>query len=221
MCGRYTLTSSGPEIQGAFDLFELPPDYRPSYNVAPTQNVLSIISAEGRSRAGWLRWGLIPFWAKDPAIGSRMINARAETVHEKPAFRAAFERRRCLVLADGFYEWRKTAGGKVPTWLHFPDRRLIAFAGLWERWTPPDGGAPVHSTTIVTTEANPFVRPVHDRMPVILSGEAARVWLDPEADPPALQAVLRPYQGDDLTAHEVSTLVNAPRNNSPECIVPA
>lgn len=221
MCGRYTLTTSGSEILGAFDLFELPPDYGPSYNVAPTQNVLSIINAEGRSRAGWLRWGLVPFWAKDPSIGNRMINARAETVHQKPAFRTAFERRRCLIVADGFYEWRKTAGGKVPTWLHFPDRRPFAFAGLWERWTPPDGGEPVHSCTIVTTEANPFVRPVHDRMPVILSGAAAGIWLDPGADRAALQAVLRPYPGDDLTAYEVSTLVNAPRNNSPDCIAPA
>jgi putative SOS response-associated peptidase YedK len=221
MCGRYTLTSSGAEILEAFDLFELPADYRPTYNVAPTQNVLAIVSAEGRARAGWLRWGLIPFWAKDAAIGSRMINARAETVHEKPAYRAAFERRRCLIPADGFYEWRKGAGGKVPTWLHLPDRRLIAFAGLWERWTPPDGGEPVHSTTIITTEANAFVRPVHDRMPVILSGDAAALWLDPGAAQPELRAVLQPYQGDDLTAYEVSTLVNSPRNNSPECIVRA
>jgi putative SOS response-associated peptidase YedK len=221
MCGRYTLTSSAAEIHEAFGPFELPLDYRARYNIAPTQDVLAVVRAEeGRSRAGWLRWGLVPFWAKDPGTGSRMINARAETAHEKPAFRAAFERRRCLILADGFYEWQKTAGGKVPTWLHLADRRPFALAGLWERWSPPDGGEPLHTCTIVTTQANDFVRRVHDRMPVILPREAAGIWLDAGADQASLRAVLRSYQGDDITAYKVSTLVNSPRNDLPECIVP-
>lgn len=218
MCGRYTLASPETWIREEFELDELPADYHPRYNIAPTQLVLAVIERDGVRRAGWLRWGLVPSWAKDPAIGNRMINARAETVHEKPSFRSAFARRRCLIIADGYYEWQKRPDRKVPHWIHRPDRRPFAMAGLWERWNPPDGGEPLHSCTIITTEANDFVRPIHDRMTVILSPEERRIWLDPEADPDTLRSLLRPWEGDDLTAHEVSTLVNSPRNDSPECI---
>jgi putative SOS response-associated peptidase YedK len=149
-----------------------------------------------------------------------MINARADTVHEKPAYRTAFERRRCLIVADGFFEWQQTGDGKVPIWIHRADRRPFAFAGLWERWTPPEGGDPVHSCAIVTTEANDFARPVHERMPVILPREGADLWLDPAADRASLRALLRPYPHDDLSMHQVSALVNSPKNDLPDCIAP-
>jgi len=221
MCGRYTLATPEAWVREEFELPELPLDYRPRYNIAPTQDVLAVVDAGETRRAGWLRWGLVPFWAKDPAIGNRMINARAETVHEKPAFRTAFERRRCLILADGFYEWQVTDAGKIPMWLHMADRRPFAFAGLWERWVPPGGGEPLHSCTIITTRANTFARPIHERMPVILPPESIGIWLDPATDPAALRALLGPYPGDNLRVHPVSTLVNSPRNDSPECIEPA
>lgn len=221
MCGRYTLATPETWIRDEFGLAELPPDYRPRYNITPTQAVLAIIRAEDGRRAGWLRWGLIPFWAKDPAIGNRMINARAETVHEKPAFRAAFQSRRCLIVADGYYEWQALPGGrKAPVWLHRTDRRPFAMAGLWERWTPPEAGDPLYTCTIITTAANDFVRPVHERMTAILSREEATLWLDPAADRESLRALLRPYQHHDLAAHQVSTLVNSPKNDRPECIEP-
>ncbi|HEX7119301.1 MAG TPA: SOS response-associated peptidase [Longimicrobiales bacterium] len=220
MCGRYTMASPEEWIREEFDLFELPPDYRPRYNIAPSQDVLAIVRAGDGLRAGWLRWGLVPFWAKDAAIGSRMINARAETVATKPAFRDAFRRRRCLIVADGFYEWQKAGAARVPMWIHRASRRPFAFAGLWDRWQPPDG-EPVVSCTIVTTGANDALRSIHERMPVILPPAARATWLDPAAEPDALAALLRPYAGDDLEAHAVSTLVNSPKNDIPECIAPA
>lgn len=221
MCGRYTLASPETWIRDEFDVVELPLDYRPRYNIAPTQAVLAIIRAEGGRRAGWLQWGLVPSWAKDPAIGNRLINARAESVHEKPAFRSAFERRRCLIVADGYYEWqRRPDRRKAPYWLHRTDRRPFAMAGLWERWTSPDGSGPLYSCTIITTAANDFVRPIHERMTVILSRDETTLWLDPATDRATLRALLRPYPHDDLAAHQVSTLVNSPQNELPECIEP-
>ncbi len=220
MCGRYTLATPEEWIREEFDLFELPDDLRPRYNVAPSQNVLAIVRAPEGLRAGWLRWGLIPSWATDPAIGNRMINARAETIATKPAFRDAFRRRRCLIVADGFYEWQQTGTAKVPVWIYRTSRRPFAFAGLWERWQPADG-KPIVSCTIVTTQANDALRPIYERMPVILPREARDIWLDPKAEPDALTAILRPYPDDDLEAYPVSTLVNSPKNDVPECIAPA
>lgn len=219
MCGRYTITSSEVALQGELDLVGLPVDYRPRYNIAPTQPVLALVARDGEFRAGWLRWGLIPYWAKDPAIGNRLINARGETVHEKPSFRTAFEQRRCLIVADGFYEWRREGTAKVPVWIHRQDRRPFTFAGLWDRWQGADGEQIV-SCTIVTTEANDFLRPIHERMPVILPKDERLQWVDPTADRSSLRALLRSYEADDLRYHAVSTLVNSPANDLPECIEP-
>lgn len=219
MCGRFTLTSDPAQLSVEFGGLVLPDDYRPRYNIAPTQNVLAVVAGPEGLRAGWLRWGLIPHWAKDPTIGNRLINARAETIAEKPAFRSAFQRRRCLIVADGFYEWARTPAGKRPMWIHLQSRRPFAFAGLWERWVSPEGEE-VKSCTIVTTDANPFLRTIHDRMPVILPEPERGRWLDPSQDATSLLELLAPYPSDDLAAYEVSTLVNSPSNDMPELIEP-
>jgi putative SOS response-associated peptidase YedK len=174
---------------------------------------------------GLLRWGLIPPWAKDPAMGSRMINARAETVSQKPAFRGAFRRRRCLVPADGFFEWKRegaegpSKGLKTPYWIHLAGREPFVMAGLWEKWEPGDT-VPLYTFTILTTEAVPTIREIHPRMPVILPEGVRDRWLDPSAAPEDILPLLRPH-GDDIEAYPVSTLVNSPRNDLPECIEPA
>jgi putative SOS response-associated peptidase YedK len=219
MCGRYTVAVRGEDLFEELDVGEPPFDIRPRYNVAPTQLAPVVL----RSRAGPLalaefRWGLVPPWARDVTIGNRLINARAETLATKPAFRSAFQRHRCLVAADGWYEWQRHGSRKVPMWIHLRSRRPFAFAGLWERWGPPED--PLHSFTIVTTAAAPPIRDIHDRMPALLPPAARSTWLDPEADPVALAALLRPYPGDDLEAWAVSTLVNSPRNDLEACIEP-
>jgi putative SOS response-associated peptidase YedK len=170
---------------------------------------------------GLLKWGLVPFWAKDPKIGNRMINARAETAADKPAFRQAFQRRRCLVPADGFFEWKKVESGdrqpsKTPYWIHRADRGPFVMAGLWERWEPRNG-PPLHTFTILTTDAVPELRPIHPRMPVILPQDSAEEWLDPGSRSEELTSLLRPF-GAGLQSHPVSTVVNSPRNDGPECI---
>lgn len=220
MCGRISLSVPREVIEEEFELAELPPDYRPRYNIAPTQPVLAIVAdQEGGREAGYFRWGLVPFWAKDPSIGNRMINARAETVAEKPAFRNALARRRCLIPVDGFYEWQKREGGKAPMRIRLASGRPFALAGLWEEWRPKQG-APLRSCTILTTGASPFMGPIHDRMPVLLSREARAAWLDPERAAEEVQALLAAYPGSDLEAYEVSTLVNSPGNDIPECLDP-
>jgi putative SOS response-associated peptidase YedK len=220
MCGRYSLTSKLNNLQARFDVEAGNLVYRPRYNVAPTQDVLALLN-DGRNRAGFLRWGLIPFWAKDPRIGSRMINARAETVAEKPAFRRALRKQRCLVLADGFYEWKKEGGAKVPMYIASRSREPFGMAGLWETWKSPSGEL-LHSCAIITTAANSLMEPIHDRMPVILSQEAEATWLDAGIDDPgALTRLLVPCPAAELEAYPVSTLVNSPRNDDPECLQPA
>lgn len=241
MCGRYTLTDPGEGLIRHFRLPGLPEDYRPRYNVAPTQPVLVVVGGEER-RAGMLRWGLIPSWAKDASVGSRLINARAETVAEKPSFRNAFRRRRCLIPADGFYEWQATNGRKRPMRIVRKDGGLFAFAGLWESWRPrpapsaigvPTGGDAgaqsngsaadqvIYTCTIITTAANDALRPIHERMPVILPPEAYDLWLDRDVDDPeALLPLLKPRPDDELTAYPVSTIVNDVRNDAPDCIKP-
>jgi putative SOS response-associated peptidase YedK len=223
MCGRYTLTVP---LSNLVDAFEVPPpefDYLPRYNIAPTQQVPVVAQDEQGRRMGLLRWGLIPSWSKDPAMGSRLINARSETAAEKPAFRSAFQRRRCLVPADGFFEWKREGEGgkraKQPFWIHLASREPFAFPGLWERWDPEEG-LPVHTFTILTTEASPAIRHIHPRMPVILPREGHEVWLDAAREVTELQDLLRPLPDALLRAYPVSTLVNSPRNDIPACIEP-
>jgi len=221
MCGRFTLRAPAGVIAEQFSLFEAAP-FTPAYNIAPTQPVATIVAAlPGLSRElVWMHWGLIPSWAKDRAVGSRMINARAETVAQKPAFRAAFRRRRCLVLADGFYEWQRLDGKKWPYFIHLRNDRPFAFAGLWEHWQGPEEET-LQSCALVTTEANELMRPIHDRMPVILpEGEYAR-WLDPSLEPPeSLLPLLRPYPSEAMEAYRVSTYVNNPTHDAPQCVQP-
>ena len=219
MCGRYTLTTSVARLGGLFELANRP-NLPARYNIAPTQAVAVVRLEEGLRVLASLRWGLIPSWAKDASLGAKMINARAETVAEKPAFRGAFRRRRCLVLADGFYEWRAEGkGAKQPYRMTLKDGEPFAFAGLWETWTPADGEA-VASCTIVTCAANDLLQPPHERMPVILPPGALRDWLDPVAEAAALQALLRPYPSAAMTFSAVSTRVNSVRNDDPDCIAP-
>lgn len=217
MCGRFTLASPGNIVVEVFGLDE-EPLVSPRFNIAPTQDVTVVRTPSGRRQAGTLQWGLVPSWAKDESIGSRLINARAETVAEKPAFRAALRARRCLVLADGFYEWQPAGGRKQPWYFRSRDGRPFAFAGLWERWQPAAGEA-VESCTIITTEANDVVRPVHERMPVILPLDVVDRWLG-GGSTDVLQALLRPAPEGFLEAYPVSLRVNSPSNDDPQCIAP-
>lgn len=225
MCGRYTLTVPLSNLVDSFDVQPPDFDYPPRFNIAPTQDAPVIAQDREGRRIGLLRWGLIPSWAKDPALGNRMINARSETAAEKPAFRGAFRRRRCLVPADGFLEWKKPKEGasekkpKIPHWIHLPDRVPFVMAGLWEKWEPEDA-PPVYSFTILTTEAAPGIRHIHPRMPVILSDDAVDPWLGEGTSPGDLLRLLGPYEGT-LQAFPVSALVNSPRNDMPECLEPA
>jgi putative SOS response-associated peptidase YedK len=220
MCGRFTQAAPGEVIAA---LFELPqtPDLAPRYNIAPTQEVAAVRSAAGGGRElVRLHWGLIPSWAKDRSMGSRMINARSETAAEKPAFRAALKARRCLIVADGFYEWQRLGTRKQPFFLALRDGRPFGFAGLWERWA--EGSAePVESCTILTTSANDAIAPIHDRMPVILNAADHAAWLDPGIrEPAALLPLLRPLPADAVRAYPVSLLVNNPANDVPGCREP-
>ncbi|MBD2100164.1 SOS response-associated peptidase [Leptolyngbya sp. FACHB-261] len=218
MCGRFSQTRSAAIVAEAFQLAEVPP-LDPRYNIAPTQPVAVIrcTAEQPQRQLQQLRWGLIPSWAKDASIGSKLINARAETVAEKPSFRSAFSQRRCLVLADGFYEWQRLERGKQPFYIRVGEGEPFAFAGLWERWRGPDGE--VESCTLLTTEPNELMRPIHDRMPVILQPQDYDLWLDPSVREPAqVQPLLHPYPAEAMTAYTVSKQVNSPANDSPECI---
>ena len=217
MCGRFSLKTTPDTLERIFG-HPAPAGYRPRYNVAPGQAVLAILSDGDEDRVATPKWGLVPFWAKDPSIGNRLINARSESVAEKPAFRNAFRKRRCLILADGFYEWRRQPGGKQPMWVQVRDGEPFAFAGLWERWDR--GPEPLESCTILTTGANDVMRPIHDRMPVILEGEAAGDWLDTAASEQRLQEIVEAAAEVPLHPQPVSTLVNSPANDVPECIEP-
>ena len=218
MCGRFSQSLRSEAIAEAFQLIEAP-DWQPRYNIAPTQMIPAIVAAEsGNRQFKPLRWGLIPSWSKDPTIGAKLINARSETVAEKPSFRSAFKQRRCLILADGFYEWRKQSGKKQPFYFRLENGSPFAFAGLWERWDSEDSR--LETCTILTTEANQTVAQVHDRMPVILKADSYDRWLDPSQPPAPLQELLRPYDSDLMTAYPVSLSVNSPRNDTPDCTAP-
>ncbi len=220
MCGRYTLTASSAELIEVFDVPEITFDYQPRYNIAPTQEAPVLAVDRRGTRLGLLRWGLVPQWAEDPQVGNRMINARSETVATKPAFRYAYQSRRCLVMADGFYEWKPAEHGspKQPFWIHQPDRIPMGFAGLWECWDR--GSEPLFTFTILTTEASPDVAGIHKRMPVIIPPADAALWLDHTAEAVDLDALLKPYEGD-LEVVAVSTRVNSPANDGPELLEPA
>lgn len=219
MCGRFTITLDADSVREGLDLREMPADFIPRYNVAPSQPVAVVTSASER-QARWMRWGLIPFWAKDPEIGNKMINARSETLAEKPSFRNAFSKQRCLVLADGFYEWQKPPkpARTQPYLFRRAGGEPFAFAGLWEMWRSPEG-LDIYSCTIITCDANSVVSPVHPRMPVMLSGESMWAWLDLNR-PSELAALLKPYPADQMVRHPVSTLVNKPDLDIPALVAP-
>ena len=234
MCGRFTNRFTWKELHERLDLIGTPLNLRPRYNVAPSQDVAVVRAADPGSQSGagvgrtlaMLRWGLIPGWAKDPAIGHKLINARSETVAEKPSFRSAYRHRRCLIPADGFYEWQRRGGSRQPWLFGLRDGAPMIFAGLWERWTVPEAAAltgslaerspgdAVETCTILTTAANEAVAPVHGRMPVILPPDAWSPWLAGEPVP------LGPYAAEAMTAHPVSTHVNRPANDDPRCVEP-
>ena len=218
MCGRFSLASDSRSLEIRFSFRGVEPPVEPRYNIAPTQPVLTITREGSENQARYMRWGLIPSWAKDASIGSRMINARAETLSEKPSFRNAFRKRRCLLVADGFYEWRKVVGRKQPMRIVLQTGEPFAFAGLWESWQDPEGTV-VRSCAIITTGPNPLMEPIHNRMPVILPRDDETQWLDPEVDDTAsLLQMLAPYPQEAMDAYQVSTLVNSPANDVPECI---
>lgn len=227
MCGRYTLRENLNRILAEWG-YEQTEEYAARYNIAPTQQVPIVVAANlppggdmpsvaGRGKL--VKWGLVPSWAQDPKIGSSMINARAETVADKPAFRSAFKRGRCLVVADGFIEWKKVDDVKQPYFIRMNDDRPFTFAGLTERWTK--GDTPLETATIITTEANALMQSLHDRMPVILPPEARALWLDPEFQgKEKLLSLLQPYAAADLVATPISRLVNSPRTDDPRCLNP-
>ncbi len=218
MCGRYVLDVDPNVLQQVFHL-STAPDLSPRFNIAPTQ-MLPLISNEQPDALSFYRWGLIPSWAKDESIGNKLINARAETAAEKPSFRSALKRRRCLVPASGFYEWQKDGKTKTPLYIQVKDAPVIAFAGLWEVWHSPDGSE-LRTYTILTTEANDFMSSIHTRMPVILHPSDYDQWLDPDEVPSeSLRPLLKPFEADRMTAYEVSRTVNSPANDLPECIAP-
>lgn len=220
MCGRYTVSKSEAKFRKAFGLQKSPELFQPRFNVAPTQ-LAPVVTNEAPDEIAFYRWGLVPSWAKDVSIGNKLINARSETVHEKPSFRSALKKRRCLVLADGYYEWQKTNDGKVPYWIHRKDEDVIAFAGLWEYWRPTEADEPLHTFTILTTEAQESLKKLHDRMPVILTPETAKVWIDITVPSTEVVTLFNTFPKNLMTYHAVSKAVNSPRNESPDLIIPS
>ncbi len=223
MCGRITLTTDKDDLQSRFGYVD--PSgalFSPRYNIAPTQTHPIVRVDEDRRVLVTMRWGLVPFWAKDVKSGYKMINAKSETLTEKASFRTPFKKKRCLVLADGFYEWSKTAkkGTKIPYRFILKNRQPFAFAGLWDEWKNPDGEI-LLTFTIITTSANEIMKPIHDRMPVILHEKDEGMWIDPQlSDKDKLSTLLKPYPSDEMEAYKVSTIVNSPKNESPKCIEP-
>jgi len=221
MCGRFTLTVDPAELKDAFEGMSFPANFAPRYNIAPTQPILAIPN-DGKNTADFFLWGLIPSWSKDPAIGNRLINARGETLAEKPAFRGSFKNKRCLIPADGFYEWKTQPGikTKIPHFIRLKTGKPFAFAGLWDEWLPADG-SPVHSCTIVTTSPNELMASIHNRMPVILQFKDYEEWLDTaprRAD--NLNHLIKSFPAELMQAYPVSAVVNSPANDRAECVAP-
>jgi putative SOS response-associated peptidase YedK len=222
MCGRFAFHSPRELTAQLFALAELPPEAAPRWNIAPGSDIAVVrLASDGRRELVKLRWGLVPSWAKERSIGQRLVNARAETLAEKPAFRGAFRRRRCLVPADGYYEWRAVAGGKQPYFVQAESGRPFAMAGLWEHWVDPATGEPLETVVIVTRESSGIVSEIHTRMPVIVPEAAYADWLDPKADAAAALAPLVHAEGPPaLSAHPVSRRVNSPQNEGAELTTP-
>jgi putative SOS response-associated peptidase YedK len=217
MCGRFAQRSDPKRLAKEFKVAEVP-EVEARYNIAPTQEILAVRELADGREAAFFKWGLVPSWAKDISMGARLINARSETVEAKPSFREAFKQRRCLIPADGFYEWQRTGGRKQPFFFRMRDERPFCFAGLWERWEG-EGGQTINSCTILTTEANEVLRPVHDRMPVILHPDEYEVWLDTDVRKLNLiKEMLRPYPAEEMTSYPVSTAINSPRHQGVELI---
>ena len=214
MCGRFTTTAPADILAAEFGLEEISAAFTPSFNVAPT-HLVPVVTGRPRCALELFQWGLIPSWSSDRGRPGQLINARSESVAQKPSFREAFQKRRCLVLADGFYEWKNQVGQKIPMYIRLADKRPFSFAGLWEGWLSPDGEV-VRTCTIITTPPNELLAPIHDRMPAILPRAARAAWLE-SAD----VSLLEPYPSDEMEAFSVSTLVNSPHNNAPECIAHA
>ncbi|MCP3099911.1 SOS response-associated peptidase [Myxococcus sp. K15C18031901] len=219
MCGRVTVRTSPDQLVVELGLAGIRAAVeRPRFNLAPTQS-MPVVPNDGARMLDAFRWGLIPSWAKDASIGNKLINARGETVAEKPSFRSALKRRRCLVLVDGWFEWKQTTKPKTPFFFHRQDDRPLALAGLWEEWTAPDTGEVLRTCTIITTSPNALMAPIHDRMPVILTPEGQEVWLRPEPqDAAVLLPLLVPSADTGLEAYEVSRVVNAPTQDIPACV---
>lgn len=219
MCGRFSQSGKFEQIRNQCGVVEAPADIKPRYNIAPAQPA-QVIYNEERPQLKLMRWGLIPSWAKDPSIGNKLINARAESLWEKPAFRNAVKKRRCIIPADGFYEWMKKGSFKQPLRIIVNDGEPFAMAGLWEQWQN-DLGETINTFTIITTYANPLIEKIHDRMPVILQPEAYRIWLDTTlSDESLLKDLLKPYPPEKMRFYPVSRLVNNPDYDSPQCIAP-
>lgn len=220
MCGRFTRSKSVDEIAEEFGVADIFTDLPPSFNIAPTQNLVAVIN-DGEKKLVTMRWGLVPSWAKDISLGSKMINARADTLAEKASFKNLIRKRRCLIVADGFYEWKAEGKEKTPYYIHLKADKLFAFAGLFDHWLSPEREE-LTTCTIITTDANEFMQPIHNRMPVILTGEERDAWLDPSVkDQSYFLDMLEPYDEQAMKAHAVSKMVNSPRNNSPELILQA
>ncbi|ARI78379.1 SOS response-associated peptidase [Halobacillus mangrovi] len=219
MCGRFTLFADEKEIIEEFDLDHPIQNYEPRYNIAPGQKVLAVIHDGEKKRAGYMYWGLVPSWAKDPKIGYKMINARSETAHEKPSFKNLMSKKRCLIVADSFYEWRKTDSGKQPLRISLENRRLFAFAGLWDQWKKDEEER--FTCTILTQEANTFMEEIHHRMPVILPKSQQEHWIEPvKWKPEQAHDFVHQLSMEDLEAYEVSEYVNTAKNEGPTCIKP-
>jgi putative SOS response-associated peptidase YedK len=217
MCGRFSNRLSAEKIKREFKVEEVP-SIEARYNIAPTQKILGISQESSEREASIFKWGLIPSWAKDASMGARLINARSETIREKPAFRQAFKQRRCIIPADGFYEWQRTEGRKQPFFFQMKDESPFGFAGLWEQWKGEEGQV-INSCTILTTDANAVLRPVHDRMPVILHPNDYSLWLDHDLRKlEMVEDLLRPYPADEMASYPVSTLINSPRSQGERLI---
>jgi putative SOS response-associated peptidase YedK len=219
MCGRFAQIDPLSTIIKVFFIDDILTDIPPSFNITPGSKILSIVNKDARRLLVDFQWGLIPHWAKDKAIGQRLINARAESIHQKPSFRSALKSRRCLIVASGFYEWKKEGRVKIPYFIRLISKATFAFAGIYERWISADG-TELPTCSIITTESNELIRSIHNRMPVILPRKREDAWLDASLEPKDVLSFLKPYPHEEMEIYPVSTRVNSPMNNTPDCIAP-